>query len=62
VVADFDVPRVDRTVEEVVRLGTSEAAIALGTDIRSDSSVHSLVRDSVKAMERVDLDAKRVMR
>jgi NAD(P)-dependent dehydrogenase (short-subunit alcohol dehydrogenase family) len=55
VVADFDGPRMDRTVEEVVRLGTSEAAIALGTDIRSDSSVHSLVRDSLKAMGRVDL-------
>jgi NAD(P)-dependent dehydrogenase (short-subunit alcohol dehydrogenase family) len=55
VVADFDGPRMDRTVDEVVRLGTSEAAIALGTDIRSDSSVHSLVRDSIKSMGRVDL-------
>ena len=55
VVADFDGPRMDRTVDEVVRLGTSEAAIALGTDIRSDSSVHSLVRDSIKTMGRVDL-------
>lgn len=55
VIADFDGPRMDRTIEEVVRLGTSEAAIALGTDVRSDSSVHSLVRDSVKAMGRVDL-------
>lgn len=55
VVADFDGPRMDRTVEEVLRLGTSEAAIALGTDVRSDASVHSLVRDSIKAMGRVDL-------
>ncbi|HET6309762.1 MAG TPA: SDR family oxidoreductase [Candidatus Nitrosotalea sp.] len=55
VVADFDGPRMDRTVDEVVRLGTSEAAIALSTDIRSDSSVHSLVRDSIKTMGRVDL-------
>ena len=55
VIADFDGPRMDRTVEEVVRLGTSEAAIALATDVRSDSSVHSLVRDSVKTMGRVDL-------
>ena len=55
VIADFDGPRMDRTIEEVVRLGTSEAAIALGTDVRSDSSVHSLVRDSVKTMGRVDL-------
>ena len=35
VVADFDGPRMDRTVEEVLRLGTSEAAIALATDVRS---------------------------
>jgi len=55
VVADIDVSRMDRTVEEVLRLGTSEAAIALGTDIRSDASVHSLVRDSIKTMGRVDL-------
>ena len=55
VVADFDGPRMERTVEEVLRLGTSEAAIALGTDVRSDASVRSLVRDSVKSMGRVDL-------
>ncbi|GAC1682057.1 MAG: SDR family NAD(P)-dependent oxidoreductase [Candidatus Dormibacteraceae bacterium] len=55
VIADFDGSRMDRTIEEVVRLGASEAAIALDTDVRSDSSVHSLVRDSVKAMGRVDL-------
>jgi NAD(P)-dependent dehydrogenase (short-subunit alcohol dehydrogenase family) len=55
VIADFDSPRMDRTVDEVLKLGTSEAAIALGTDIRSDASVRSLVRDSVKAMGRVDL-------
>jgi NAD(P)-dependent dehydrogenase (short-subunit alcohol dehydrogenase family) len=55
VVADFDAPRMDRTVEEVLRLGTSEAAIALSTDVRSDASVRSLVRDSVKAMGRVDI-------
>jgi NAD(P)-dependent dehydrogenase (short-subunit alcohol dehydrogenase family) len=55
VVADFDAPRMDRTVEDVLRLGTSEAAIALSTDVRSDASVRSLVRDSVKAMGRVDV-------
>src|SRR3981081_3972775 len=55
VVADFDGPRMDRTVEEVLKLGTSEAAIALGTDIRSGASVHSLVRDSIRSMGRVDL-------
>src|SRR3984893_17965529 len=55
VVADFDASRMDRTVEDVLRLGTSEAAIALATDVRSDASVRSLVRDSVKAMGRGDV-------
>ena len=55
VVADFDVPRMERTVEEVLKLGTSESAIALATDVRSDASVRSLVRDSIKAMGRVDI-------
>jgi NAD(P)-dependent dehydrogenase (short-subunit alcohol dehydrogenase family) len=55
VVADFDGPRMDRTVDEVLKLGTAEAAIALETDVRSDSSVRSLARDAVKAMGRVDV-------
>jgi NAD(P)-dependent dehydrogenase (short-subunit alcohol dehydrogenase family) len=55
VVADFDGPRMDRTVEEVLRLGTSEAAIALSTDVRSDSSVRSLARDALKSMGRVNV-------
>ena len=55
VVADFDGPRMDRTVEEVLRLRTSEAAIALSTDVRSDSSVRSLARDTLKSMGRVDV-------
>jgi NAD(P)-dependent dehydrogenase (short-subunit alcohol dehydrogenase family) len=55
VVADFDGPRMDRTVEDVLHLGTSEAAIALSTDVRSDASVRSLARDSIKAMGRVDV-------
>lgn len=55
VVADFDGPRMDRTVEEVLRLGTSAAAIALSTDVRSDTSVRSLARDSLKSMGRVDV-------
>src|SRR5450759_2351252 len=33
----------------------SEAAIALSTDVRSDSSVRSLARDAVKSMGRVDI-------
>lgn len=55
VVADFDEPRMDRTVDEILKLGTSESAIALSTDVRSDSSVRSLARDSIKAMGRVDV-------
>ncbi len=55
VVADFDEPRMERTVGEILKLGTSESAIALSTDVRSDSSVRSLARDSIKAMGRVDI-------
>jgi len=55
VVDDFDTPRMDRTVGEILKLGTSESAIALSTDVRSDSSVKSLVRDSIKALGRIDI-------
>lgn len=55
VVADIDGPRMDRTVEDVLHLGTAEAAIALSTDVRSDASVRSLARDSIKSMGRVDV-------
>jgi NAD(P)-dependent dehydrogenase (short-subunit alcohol dehydrogenase family) len=55
VVADFDVPRMEKTVEDVLKLGTCDSAIALSTDIRNDASVRSLVRDSIKAMGRVDI-------
>ena len=55
VVADFDVPRMEKTVEDVLKLDSCESAIALPTDIRSDSSVRSLVRDSLKAMGHVDI-------
>jgi len=55
VVADFDVPRMEKTVEEVLKLGTCDSAIALATDVRSDASVRSLARDSIKSMGRVDI-------
>jgi len=55
VIADFDAARTDRTVEELLRLGTSDAALALPTDVRNDASVRSLARDAVKAMGRVDI-------
>lgn len=55
VVADFDVPRMEKTVEDVLKLATCESAIAITTDVRSDASVRSLARDSIKAMGRVDI-------
>ena len=55
VVADFDAPRMEKTVDDVLKLGACESAIALSTDVRSDASVRSLVRDSIKAMGRVDI-------
>jgi NAD(P)-dependent dehydrogenase (short-subunit alcohol dehydrogenase family) len=55
VVADFDRPRMERTLEEILELGTDEAAIALATDVRNDGSVRSLARDSIKSMGHVDI-------
>ena len=55
VVADFDAERLERTVEEILHLGSADAALALPTDVRSDSSVRSLAADAVKAMGRVDI-------
>src|SRR5437879_6269810 len=55
VAADFDAPRMERTVDEILRLGTAEAAIALATDVRSDTSVRSLARSAIKSMGHVDV-------
>ena len=55
VIADFDTARMERTVEEILQLGTSEAALALTTDVRNDSSVHSMIEDAIKAMGQVDV-------
>jgi NAD(P)-dependent dehydrogenase (short-subunit alcohol dehydrogenase family) len=55
VVADFDTPRMERTVEEILRLGTSQAALSLSTDVRDDASVRGLARNALKAMGRVDI-------
>src|ERR1700694_739170 len=55
VVADFDVPRMEKTVEAVLKLGTSESAKPLSNDVGTDASGNSLVRDSIKAMRRVDI-------
>ncbi|HKW06178.1 MAG TPA: SDR family NAD(P)-dependent oxidoreductase [Candidatus Dormibacteraeota bacterium] len=55
VVADFDAERLERTVEEILHLRGSDAALALSTDVRSDSSVRSLASDTLKAMGRADI-------
>jgi NAD(P)-dependent dehydrogenase (short-subunit alcohol dehydrogenase family) len=55
VVADFDGERMERTVDEILRLGSSDAALALATDVRNDASVRSLAADSIKAMGQVDI-------
>src|ERR1051326_2970875 len=55
VAADFDSPRNERTVEDILRLRTAERAIALSTDIQSDSSVRSLAHSAIKAMGHVDI-------
>jgi NAD(P)-dependent dehydrogenase (short-subunit alcohol dehydrogenase family) len=55
VIADFDSARLERTLAELLHLGTADAALALPTDIRNDGSVHALARDAVTAMGRVDV-------
>jgi NAD(P)-dependent dehydrogenase (short-subunit alcohol dehydrogenase family) len=55
VVADFDAPRMEKTVEDVLRLGTADKALALATDVRDDASVRGLARNAVKAMGGVDI-------
>jgi NADP-dependent 3-hydroxy acid dehydrogenase YdfG len=55
VIADFDTERMERTVDEILQLGTTESALALSTDVRNDGSVNSMVEDAIKAMGRVDV-------
>src|SRR5690242_6609209 len=55
VVADFDAARTERTVEEILELGSTDAALGLHTDVRNDNSVRSLASDAVKAMGQVDV-------
>jgi NAD(P)-dependent dehydrogenase (short-subunit alcohol dehydrogenase family) len=54
-IADFDAERSQRTVEEILHLGSADAALALPTDVRSDSSVRSLAADAIKALGGVDI-------
>jgi NAD(P)-dependent dehydrogenase (short-subunit alcohol dehydrogenase family) len=53
--ADFDSPRMQHTVDEMLRLGTADSAIALETDVRDDSSVRGLARSTLKAFGRADI-------
>jgi NAD(P)-dependent dehydrogenase (short-subunit alcohol dehydrogenase family) len=55
VIADFDNPRMERTIEEVLHLGSAEAALALPTDVRNDGSVAAMASDAIKAMGQVDI-------
>lgn len=55
VVADIDTQRMERTVDEILHLGTAESALALPTDVRSDGSVRAMAEDAIKAMGRVDI-------
>src|SRR6266852_8307540 len=55
VVADFDAPRMDRTVEDILMLRTAERSIGLSTDVRNDASVRSLVHGAIKSMGKVDI-------
>jgi NAD(P)-dependent dehydrogenase (short-subunit alcohol dehydrogenase family) len=54
-IADFDAERLERTVEEILHLGSADAALALATDVRSDASVRSLAADAIKALGEVDI-------
>src|SRR2546430_6202941 len=55
VIADFGAARMELTVEEILEMGTTDAAHALPTDVRSDSSVRSLVNDAITTMGQVDI-------
>jgi len=55
VAADFDSPRMQHTVDEILRLGTADSAIGLETDVREDSSVRGLARSTLKAFGRADI-------
>ena len=55
VAADFDSPRMERTVEEILRLGSADSALALATDVRDDASVRGLGRSALKTFGRVDI-------
>ena len=55
VAADFDAPRMDRTVEDILRLRTAEKSIGLSTDVRNDASVRSMVHGAIKSMGKVDI-------
>src|SRR6266516_2763542 len=51
VIADFDNERMERTVAEILHMGSSDAALALSTDVRNVSSVRSMAADSIISLE-----------
>ena len=55
VIADFDNARMERTVDEILRVAGADAALALPTDVRNDGSVASMASDAIKAMGQVDV-------
>src|SRR6266852_3333963 len=55
VIADFDNARMERTVDEILRVGGADAALALPTDVRNDGSVASMATDAINAMGQVDV-------
>jgi NAD(P)-dependent dehydrogenase (short-subunit alcohol dehydrogenase family) len=55
VIADFDAERMERTLDEILRLGSADAALALPTDVRSDGSVAAMARDAIQAMGQIDI-------
>src|SRR6266852_9754437 len=55
VIADFDNARMERTVDEILRVGGADAALALPTDVRNDGSVTSMATDAINAMGQVDV-------
>lgn len=55
VIADFDTERMERTLAEILHLGSADAALALTTDVRNDGSVTAMAGDAIKAMGHVDV-------
>ena len=55
VVADFDGPRMQHTLEEILHLGSADSALGLETDVRDDSSARGLARGTLKTFGQADI-------